>query len=169
MSYVVIDPGKTGAAVLLEGCQPIHAYAMRSQSFGIDVGDLREELLSWHHLYGWEEVWLEMPTPRPKQGCHQTAVQFYIVGQTMAAIYGVGSSIHEVNPSTWTAFTKRLSHNPGADAKKQAQELCHRYFPEFVKDWVPKTKIHDGVADCLAISLYVNRDTYVDDIGGSHE
>lgn len=166
MSYVVIDPGKTGAAVILEGCQPMDAYAMKSQNFGIDVGDFKERLTEWHALYGWEDVWLEMPTPRPNQGCHQTAVQFYIVGQTIASLYGIGTTVHEVNPSTWTAFTNRLSLYPGTDSKKQVQGLCRRYFPEFIRDWIPKTKIHDGVADCLAISLYVNRDTYADDIGG---
>lgn len=166
---MVIDPGKTGAAVILEGCQPLEGYAMQSQNFGIDVGSLRDTLLEWQGLYGWEDVWLEMPTPRPRQGCHQTAVQFYIVGQTIASLYGIGTTVYELNPSTWTAFTKRLSRDPGADSKKQAQELCHRYFPEFARGWIPKTKIHDGVADCLAISLYVNRDTYVDDIGGDYE
>lgn len=164
MSHVIIDPGKNGAALVAEGCIPLDAYLLKPLRYGIDVADLREKLSEWQGLYGWRDIYVEVPPPRPHQGVHQTAVQFFIIGQIDSSLYGIGETLYEINPSTWTAFTKRLSSTPGAKAKVQAQELCRRYYPEFIQEWIPKTKIHDGVADCLAMLLYVNRDTYVDDI-----
>ena len=164
--FLTLDPGKKGAVVLFQGRVPIEGYVMESQEKGIDSAALLAKLTEWDVLYGIEMTWLECITPRPGQSAQATATQFFVLGQTVAALRISKLPFTEVYPQTWTSFTKRLLPGFTGDSKALQQWLAPNYFKAFAESYRKRKLIQDGIADCLGISLWVNRDYYVDTLTG---
>jgi len=160
--YLTLDPGKKGAAVLFQGRVPIEGYVMEAQETGIDSAALLAKLTEWDTLYSVDMVWLECITPRPGQSAQATATQFFVLGQTVACLRLAGLTFKEVYPQTWTSFTKRLLPGFVGDSKALQQKLAPNHFRNFAEPFRKRKLIQDGIADCLGISLWVNRDYYVD-------
>jgi hypothetical protein len=165
MYFISIDPGKQGAAVLMKGNRPIQAYLFKSLKYGINVASWGDKLDTWIRKYGGNlPVFIERITAIPGQSVTSTAQQFYVLGQTEGAIMYRDLELSQIYPATWMSFAKRLNDTPQLDGKKVAQELCKKYHSSFVKKYIPRTKIHDGVADALGLAMFVMADHYVDDI-----
>ena len=160
MKYVTLDTGLKGAAVLWEDARPIEGYAFKQKGVGIDVRELCDILLEWCP----DRIIIEIFPPQPYQGVAQTSKQWRVIGQIEAVCSIYCDEIEYVYVATWTSFTKRLSVNPTLQNKKISQELTAKYFPEFAAKYMKRKLFHDGIADCLCIGIYINRDDYIDDL-----
>ena len=159
MKYVTLDTGLKGAMVLFEYFEPVDSLAFEKMGQGVDSFKIAEKLREWEP----DRIYIEQITARPKQSAKATATQFFVVGQchTLAQIHC--DHVEYIYPQTWTSFTKRLSHSQGEPSKVIAQELAMKFYPEFCKPYLtPRSrKVHDGIADCLCIHMYVHRDHYI--------
>jgi hypothetical protein len=159
---VTLDTGVKGAMVLFENGQPIEGHTFVRMGQGIDPFRIVQALKRWRA----DNIYIEAISARPYQGVKATATQFFIVGQCHTIAQLNFETVEYINPRTWSSFTKRLSVTPAATSKEIAQELGYKYYADFSSKYASKRNkiIHDGIADCLAINLYINRDIYVDDV-----
>ena len=51
---------------------------------------------------------------------------------------------------------------PGTSGKQIAQEVARTFFTKTADRFTPRTKVHDGVADALALSTYYNAEHFAD-------
>jgi len=159
MQFVTLDTGFKGAMVLFEGTRPLDALTFYKIGNGINISEVSQTLEKWKP----ERVFIEIFPPQPYQGVKATSSQWKVIGQ-LDAICQLQTEVEYIYVSTWTSFTKRLSLNPLQKNKQISQELTHAYFSQFSEPYKKRKLYHDGIADCLCLSLYVNRDHYVDDI-----
>lgn len=165
MRFVTLDTGFKGAMVLFDiveplgEAQPIEAFAFKKVGVGVNIGEIQDKI----HLWCPQTVYIEIFPPQPYQGVDQTSKQWRVIGQleTVCRLY---CRVEYVYVATWTAFTKRLSKGRNLPNKAISQELVDRYHQEFAKPFKKRKLYHDGVADCLAMGLYVLRDQYIDDL-----
>jgi hypothetical protein len=160
MRIAYIDPGYKGAAVLFEGSKPLDAFKFIKEGKNINVQQIELVLISWQV----EKVYLENIMPRPLQSATSTFYQGVAFGAALTVSQLCCVPVELIPPQTWTAFTKRLSRAPQRTSKEIAQELTKRFFHDFASAYKSKRakKYHDGIADCLCIQIYVNRDSYLD-------
>ena len=164
MRYITLDTGVNGAMVLFEMFEPVEALPFTRMGRGINPFEVD------HYMKKWEadRIFIESITPRPYQGAKSTATQFLVIGQCHTLAQLNHQTVEYIFPQTWSSFTKRLSKDPTQKQKKIAQELAKRFFSDFCKPWTNRSNnIHDGIADCLGIHMYIERDTYVDYVGES--
>lgn len=161
--YAVIDTGLNGAVVFFdsETKMPVDSYLMEPTDVGINTNNLYISLAKFSP----EIVYVERIPAMPKQSVNTTAKQFFVVGQIYATTMRLRCPVVEVWPATWTSFVKRVMGSDMA-SKKLAQVVAKKYYPIFSKHYTPRSKIHDGVADCLAINLWVNMEIFADEIIG---
>lgn len=161
IKYITLDTGIKGAMVLFENGKPVEALGFKRQGQGIDIHHAAAKLYQWHT----DLIYIEAITARPGQGAKATFTQGLVVGQCDALAKLYCKTIEHIYPQTWTSFTKRLSTSPGNPSKVIAQELTGTHFFEFAAQHKSKRghkKYHDGIADCLCISIYIERDSYID-------
>ena len=159
--YAIIDTGLNGAVVFFdsETKMPVDSYLMEPNDVGINANNLYISLAK----YSPDTIYIERVPAMPKQSVNTTAKQFFVVGQIYATVMRLRCPLVEVWPATWTSFVKRVM---GSDmtSKKLAQVVAKKYYPIFSKHYTPRSKIHDGVADCLAINIWVNMEIFADEI-----
>ena len=159
-SYAIIDTGQKGAMILYDDLGPVEGFVFKKVGHGVNLHDIDEKLKQWKP----NKIYVERIGVRPLQGARQTATQFLVVGQCYALCELNCSEVEYIYPQTWTAFTKRLVKNSHQPSKDIAQELTRRYYPSFAQQYFKRKLYHDGIADCLAINLYIQRDIYLEDI-----
>jgi len=159
-SYVILDTGQKGAMILYDDLGPVEGFVFKKVGHGINLHDIDKKLKEWKP----EKIYVERIGVRPRQGAQQTATQFTIVGQCYALCELNCSEVEYIYPQTWTAFTKRLVENSERPSKEIAQELTRKYYPDYAQKYFKVKLYHDGIADCLAMNLYIQRDIYLDDI-----
>jgi hypothetical protein len=127
------------------------------QGKGIDSFEVAEFLAK----HSPDKIFVEEIPAMPRQGVKSLATQWFVVGQchTLATLYC--EHVEYIPASRWTSFTKRLAPIPGKTSKEVARELAIRFFPDFSKRFT-KRKLHDGIADCLCILMYIDRDKFID-------
>jgi hypothetical protein len=160
MKYCIIDTGFKGSIVLFEDAVPIDAFLFKKIGSGINIREASDKILEWIP----EKVYIEIFPAQPYQGVSTTAAQWRVIGQIDAICMMFCDVIEYIYVATWTSFTKRLSLDPNQPNKNISQELSWKYYPEFSLIYKKTKLIHDGVADCLTIGLYVNRDEYLEDL-----
>lgn len=171
MYVISIDPGKQGAAVLIHKKQVKGVFPFTGLSKGIDVAEWDSRIKSWKKSYGVKKAVIERITPIPGQNVRSTAEQFFTIGQTEGVLLANNIEYQEVYPQTWQAFARRLvSMDPNTSGKKVAQEVAKTYFEKTANRFMPRTKVHDGVADALALATYYCADEFAeyleeDDLG----
>jgi hypothetical protein len=164
MRFVTLDTGYKGAMVLFDiveplgEIQPIEAFEFKKLGVGINIHEIKDKLQLWNP----ETIYIEIFPPQPYQGVKQTSSQWRVIGQ-LETLCQLCCWVEYIYVATWTAFTKRLSTSPSAN-KQISQELVDRYFMDFAKPYKKRKLYHDGIADCLAMGLYVLRDNYLDDL-----
>jgi len=161
LRYITLDTGRKGAMVLFEGGKPIDALPFKNQGQGIDTFHVARKLYEWKP----EIAYVEKITARPGQGAKATFTQGFIVGQCHALAHLYCQLVEYITPQRWTSFTKRLSVSPTNPSKTIAQELTKKFYSDYAKQFKSKRGhklYHDGVADCLCINLYIERDKYID-------
>jgi len=160
MKYITLDTGYKGGMVLWLGGQPLAGFAFKQIGTGINIDDVHLKLREWKP----EKIYIEIFPPMPMQGVKSTSAQWRVIGQleTLCQLYA--DVVEYIYVATWTSFTKRLSVNPNQQNKKISQELTRKYFSEFAAPWKKTKLFHDGIADCLALGIYVNRDEYINDL-----
>lgn len=161
--YVVIDTGLDGCALLVETKEsgepiPKEAFFFRSDiwSDGINPRNLKSILDRWDV----SDYYVER-VPIIPHNTKSMCKQFFTIGQ----IWGVlmvsdeDVSLTDFYPRTWQSHARRYLEPSERKlaTKKQAQMLSERYFPEFFKLHKKRSNIHDGLADCLSMLLYVER------------
>lgn len=158
MKYVTIDTGLKGAMILFEFFEPIDALTFERMGQGIDSFKVAAKLKEWQP----DRIYIEAISARPNQSAKATFTQALVYGQTHSIAQLHCDFLEYIYPQTWSAFTKRLSHNPGK-SKEIAAELAVKFFPDFCQPYfTPRSKkIHDGIADALCLHIYVNRDEYL--------
>ena len=164
MTYVTMDTGLKGAMVLWDMFAPIDSLVFERMGQGIDSFKVAEKLKEWSP----DKIYVEQISARPNQSAKATFSQAFVVGQLHTLSQLHCDHVEYFYPQTWTAFTKRLSENPGRESKVIAQELSAKFFPEMSEEYRSTRghkKIQDGIADALCINLYVQRDMYLDYVG----
>jgi len=160
MKYVTLDTGFKGAMILWQDTTPIEAFLFKKVGTGINIREVADKLIDWNP----GKIYIEIFPPQPYQGVGQTSAQWRVIGQLDSICMLFCDVIEYIYVATWTSFTKRLSANPSQPNKKISQELCLKYFYDFSVEYKKIKLVHDGVADCLTIGIYVNRDDYIDDL-----
>ncbi len=160
MIYVTLDTGFKGAMVLWQDATPIDAMVFKKVGKGINIREVSDKLLEWNP----EKIYIEIFPPQPYQGVGQTSAQWRVIGQLDSICTMFCDFIEYIYVATWTSFTKRLSADPTQKNKTISQELSFKYFPEFSLRYRKTKLVHDGIADCLVIGIYVNRDDYINDL-----
>lgn len=162
MRYITLDTGKKGAMVLFEDGKPLEALAFEAMGRGVDVYEIEIALMDWQP----EIAYIELITPRPGQSAKSTFTQGYVCGQCEAiAQLAAIPEIEYIPPQRWTNFTKRLSPRPEQTSKQIAQELTAKFYSKFAAPYKSKRGhklYHDGIADCLCINMYIQRDKFID-------
>ncbi len=160
MKYITLDTGFKGGMVLFDNHLPIDAFAFHKVGKGINLHEVDEKIDEWNP----DVIYIEIFPPQPYQGVSTTAAQWRVIGALETICQLNCTRVEYIYVATWTSFTKRLSHTPGLPNKKISQELTARYFSKFAESWKKRKLYHDGIADCLAIGIYINRDEYLNDI-----
>lgn len=163
MKYCCLDTGLEGALLLCENGRPIEALRFEREGRGLKLNPI-VEFLNTHKP---DKTYLEGILIKPGQSSKALATQWLVYGQcqTLAQLY---SKELEIVPAIrWTSFTKRLSRTPHLQSKVAMQEIAERFFPRWADPYRRRKfrgvrKIHDGVADCLGMHIYVERDFYAD-------
>jgi hypothetical protein len=160
MYYISIDPGKHGAAILMEGEKPKAVFTFTGLKEGIEPLEWLRQVKGWKIKYKVKDAVIERITAMPGQSVATTAEQFYVLGQTKFALIIHNIDIMEVYPQTWMAFARRLCGTPELTGKQTAQILAKKYFRTLAKQYTPRTKVHDGVADALGLAAYIQSDFF---------
>jgi len=163
MKYVTLDTGLNGAMILYRDAKPVDGLVFEKMGRGINLPPIIEKLNKWKP----EIIYIEGIPTMPHQGVKQTATQWFVFGQceTIAELY---SPKQEIIPAIrWASFTKKLSINPSNPSKVIAQELVEKFYPSFIENFRLRKyrgvrKVHDGIADCLCINMYIARDNFLD-------
>ena len=165
MKYVSLDTGLRGAMVLFEETTPVDGLTFERNGRGLLLHPIIDTLLSWKP----DKIYIEGIPAMPNQSVKATATQWYVFGQceTLSEIYAEEMEIIPVQ--RWTSFTKRLTPYPHNPSKIIAQELSNKFYPDFSKDFLGRKyrgqrKLHDGIADCLCMNMYIQRDIFLDQI-----
>jgi len=157
LKFAIIDTGIKGAIIIAQNGEPVDALRFERQGQGIDSFEVAQ-FLTRHSP---RKIYIEQVPAMPRQGVKSTATQWFVVGQchTLATLYS--EHVEYIPASRWSAFTKRLSPIKNKTSKEVARDLAIQFFPTFSKKFT-KRKLHDGVADCLCILMYIERDKFVD-------
>ena len=161
MSYITLDTGLNGAMVLWdEFFNPLDGLTFKKFGMGINPFEIDKKLKEWKA----EKIYIERVGARPNQGSKSTFTQGFVCGQLHTISQFNCDHVEYIWSMQWTSFTKKLSAFPENPSKIIALELAERFFPCFIQDFkTPRSKkAHDGIVDCLAIGIYINRDNYID-------
>lgn len=147
-----IDPGKTGALVLLRADNSGLVVRVPTVKLPKDTPAWSEWARSWTAAlaFGIDAVVIEQVGARPTQG----VTSMFNFGQTLgfakALAYSAGAPIHYVTPSVWKGKFGLLKADKSASREK-ARTLLPLLEPELrrVKD--------DGVAEAALLALYGRR------------
>lgn len=159
MKYVTIDTGLKGAMVLFDFFEPIDALTFERMGQGIDSFKVNDKLKEWKP----DRIYIEQISARPNQNAKATFTQALVYGQTHSMAQLNCEFLEYIYPQTWSAFTKRLSHDQHRPSKEIAAELAVKFYPEFCQPYLtPRSKkVHDGLADALCLHMYVHRDHFI--------
>lgn len=157
-----IDPGKSGACVVLEDGKPTGAI-LTADRFLLNVAkgkrrkmqyvpnEMARWLLEASAFGGPVAVVIERQQPYPQQGGVSNYSTGYGYGLWRGIIASLGLECTEVHPKTWQK--KVLAGQPG-DGKQRAVLFISSRLPDL--DLTPglKRKPHDGLADAGCLCLY---------------
>ena len=155
---LIIDTGKSGASVLFDGVEPVEAFLFSDAGDkGIDVTAFYDFLQAVSVFS--PEVYLESIQAVSKPGYRTHPMQLIVVGQILACLYLHGLEPRLVAPAAWVPAVRRVCirrFKTDGPAKHLSQIVAKYIFPDFAGPYFGRKYYHDGVADCLAISLWVN-------------
>lgn len=163
MSYVTLDTGLKGAMVLFDNDGvPAAGLRFKKTKMGIDIFEVQSALRVWSP----NKIYIERVMGRPRQSSTATFTQGIVFGQLSAIASVWCAHVEYIWAVQWTGFTKRLSVDPTQESKVIAQELVEKHYPRFADNYRGKInkKCHDGIADCLCINIYLERDKYLDNL-----
>lgn len=164
--YVVIDTGLDGCALLVEKQEngspvPLDHFLFKEAGWrdGIDPRAFEYVLSKWN-----VETFHVERVPIIPHNTKTLAKQFFIIGQIWSIIMFSNENvvINDFYPKTWQSHTRRHLRPSEANlaSKKQSQIISKLYFPEFFESNKKRSNIHDGLADCLSMLLYVEREYF---------
>ena len=171
---LIIDPGLKGAAVLFDDVRPVSSFCFSVGFSGIDIYKFNDFIEGIYKSYPECRVYIEKIDPFPGQNIKTSTRQFFVLGQTYAIVERYFNTVYKVPPQSWTPYLKKFclrNFQFIGKSKEVAQVVSRQCFPEFAHLHIPKRgfKVHDGVADCLSISIWLNKlywtDWTIDDIG----
>lgn len=152
-----IDPGKSGAAILLSPDGEIHPQSL----CGLDSAHAFNHWLKYGSLWSLIDfIYIEKAQAMPKNG----AVSMFNYGQGFGEIIGIVTALQIpyelVPPAKWTK--EMLAGVPaGIEGKERARIACERLFPEANLLATPRCKKpHEGLVDALLIAEWGRRKTY---------
>ena len=160
--YIVVDTGKKGAMVLFnDKGQPLESLAFQVMGRGIDSFMLEQRLQWWLP----NRAYVEEVFSRPCQNSKSTFTQGFVAGQVHSIAQLYVPKVEYIPPQRWTNFTKRLSPRPEQTSKQIAQELTEKFYSMFAAPYKSRRGYklyHDGIADCLCINMFIQRDYFMD-------
>lgn len=147
-----IDPGKTGALVLLTGPNAGNVFRVPIVKTPKPVPAWSDWWRSWSAAlaFGVDAIVIEQVGARPTQG----VTSMFTFGRTLGFAHALAASadapIHFVTPTAWKGKLGLLNADKGASREK-ARTLLPALAPEFerVKD--------DGVAEAALLAYYGRR------------
>ncbi len=151
-SFLGIDPGKNGAAVLL--CENDRGRIIDIQyiEWNENVHEIIHRLTAWNQHHCIQYAVLEKPAPFPGQNVKATASQFENVGQWYMLVSVLMIPFAYVPPRTWMKDIVPLcSKQDKAMRKVYNQKRAIELFPEYNQIFsTPRGRILDGIVDaCL--------------------
>ena len=163
MDYVTIDTGLNGAMVGFKNGKPMEGLTFQRLGLGIASHPILELLEKWQP----STIYIEGIPAMPKQSVKSTATQWFVFGQCFTLAEMHSERLEIVPAIRWAGFTKRLSATPNNPSKAIAQELVNKFYADFAEPYRLRRykgvrKVHDGIADCLCLNMYVQRDIFVD-------
>lgn len=155
---VFIDPGKKGAAVLVNSSGiPVDAITFEGEGRGLKLAPI----LHFIKMHKPKSAHIEMITARPGQSVIATSTQFFVLGQLEGMLEFCAIPISYISPQSWSTFAKKFCEMPkSAKSKDASRILAESMFDAFLKPFrAPRSKKpHDGICDCLAMLAYSERE-----------
>ena len=163
MKYLCLDTGLDGAILFCEKSEPVDALRFTREGRGLFLPPIVEFIKERKP----DKIYMEGILIKPGQSSKALATQWLVYGQCQTIAQLFCDEVEVVPAIRWTSFTKRLSSNPSQPSKVCMQEIAERFFGEWADSYRLRKfrghrKIHDGVADCLGLHCYVERDKFVD-------
>jgi hypothetical protein len=154
LKFIVVDPGKIGAAVKFKNFGT-SVEAIESLEFEFTDNAIHtKSILKFFDSV--DIVFIEQPGTY-SGNAKTIATQFRIFG-ALEAIAHLSSceSVKLFQPREWVKFLARY-YSSDSPPKTLAQKSSREFFPHFADLSTPKKgkKVHEGIADCLAIALYL--------------
>lgn len=156
-TFITLDPGANGAALLFVKRKPRLAFYLEKTSEGTTCP---KSLYDWIQGYclDVEAIFVEVPNPFRKQSIVSGSRQFTNIGIAIGVCELFDVPVERINPVDWTNWLKSLYpkgflDKPKALSRYHAATEC----PEFAeKNIKPRAKyLHDGLADCLCLGLFL--------------
>lgn len=144
-TYFGIDPGKSGAIVVLDANEQMLAWNLEPS------GKLLYTLMqTWKP----RAVYLEKAQTMPKQGIVSAFTYGSGFGELIAAMDIYGVAYHLVPPRHWTMQMHKGTNSCDAP-KYRSSTAFRRLFPEVSPQIANKAgRLHEGVVDAALIGLY---------------
>lgn len=143
---VGVDPGKTGALVLLDTPVIIDYMDMPYQDKLVNGQELFEMLTFWKNIYGVTEACVEQVSSRPQQGVVSTFTFGVSYGIVIGALQAALFDITFVRPQVWKKALELSSD------KDDSRQMAIRLWPDNIDDFARKKD--DGRAEAALIALW---------------
>ncbi len=149
-----IDPGKTGALVILNPDDSGMVLRVPLIKAPKEMPAFSAWATTWRNTLAFEMpelIVVELVSARPNQGVTSMFTFGKSYGFALALAYSCGARIEYVTPAKWKSAMKL---NAGAD-KNASRELVARTLPKLAHE-VTRVK-DDGVAEAALLALYGRR------------
>lgn len=149
-----IDPGKSGAIVVLDGKRIVHSS--KTPVISVGKGSKREydpnEMMNVLSSFDFDLVIIEKQQAMPKQGVSSTFSTGYGYGLWIGILAASGIPYEEVRPAAWSK-----SMLAGASGKGKGAHIlaAKRIFPGINLKKSARSRVDDdGIADAALLAMY---------------
>ena len=141
-----VDPGKTGALVLLDTPVILEYRDMPFEDKMVDGAELYDWLMFCRTIYGVKEACVEQVSSRPQQGVVSTFNFGVSYGILLGCLQSAGLDISFVRPQVWKKALE-LSRD-----KEESRQLALSMWPDNAEDFARKKD--DGRAEAALIAFW---------------
>lgn len=143
---VGVDPGKSGALVLLDTPIMVDYLDMPFHDKLVDGQTIFDMLTFWRNIYGVKEACVEQVSSRPQQGVVSTFNFGVSYGIVLGALQAASFEITFVRPQVW-----KKALNLSSD-KDDSRNLALSMWPDNADDFARKKD--DGRAEAALIAFW---------------